>query len=561
VTAPAVVSFIDDSDDDNDGVSDIAELNCGGNSTNPNLRPERVDDTFAGKDDDGDTVVDEVLAGGSGDFDCDGDGYKGMAEDHVFSYLPQTDGNQKTCQEYDTAFPNPTHKPSKRWPADLNGSAFSLNTINISDLGAFTNPIRYLGQDVGTDPMDVRFDLAPGSTVGLDINVADLATLTSGATGFPPMLAGTRAFNGRACPWPVAAGGYELASPIPSATYSRMVEFAMIPSSSDEAIVALQQDQVIWRISLTNAFTPTLYGDLTSYAGGGGNEEGLLSVAFSPDFANDHRVYVYYTRGSPNPNILSRFQVVGGAMDTTSAGAETVILSIADSANNHNGGRIQFGNDGYLYLSTGDGGGAGDPGENGQDPDELLGKVLRINVTGVTIPPYYASPADNPYVGIAGRDEILAIGMRNPWRMSIDSFTGDVWLGDVGQGAWEEVDHVIKGGNYGWDCYEGNVSCEPTGCGPIGGFQFPKAVYPNPSQGQAVSGGFVYRGPSMPELNGYYIYADFYSGRIWAANTLDNSPAILLVDTAYNVSSFAELPDGELLVLTFNDAISRLRRL
>jgi glucose/arabinose dehydrogenase len=313
-------------------------------------------------------------------------------------------------------------------------------------------------------------------------------------------------------------------------------------------------------MSLTNAFTPTLYGDLTSYAGGGGNEEGLLSVAFSPDFANDQRVYVYYTRGSPNPNILSRFQVVGGVMDTISAGAETVILSNADTANNHNGGRIQFGNDGYLYLSTGDGGGAGDPGENGQDPNELLGKVLRINVTGVTTPPYHTSPADNPYVGIAGRDEIFAIGLRNPWRMSIDSFTGDVWLGDVGQGAWEEVDRVSKGGNYGWDCYEGNAPYEATGCGPIGGFQFPRAVYPNPSQGQAVSGGFVYRGPSMPELNGYYIYADFYSGRIWAVNTLDTSPAILLVDTSYQISSFAELPDGELLVLTFNNAIYRLRR-
>jgi len=557
--APAA-AFPDDSDDDNDGVSDLAEQNCGGNAANPNLRPERVDDSFAGRDDDGDTVVDEALPGSSAEYDCDGDGYKGTAENHVFSYLPQTDGNQKTCQEYDSAFPNPTHKPSKRWPADLNGTTFSLNKINVSDLGAFTNPIRYIGQDVGTDPMDVRFDLAPGSSVGLHINVADMATVISGATGFPPMLVGTRAFGGRACPWPIPAGGYELASPIPSATYSRMVDFAMFPGSTDEAIVALQQDQVIWRISLTNAFTPTLYGDLTSFAGGGGNEEGLLSVAFSPDFANDQRLYVYYTRGSPNPNILSRFQVVGGVMDTTSAGAETVILSIADSANNHNGGRIQFGNDGYLYLSTGDGGGAGDPGENGQDPNELLGKVLRINVTGVTAPPYYTSPAENPYVGVAGRDEVFAIGLRNPWRMSIDSFTGDVWLGDVGQGAWEEVDRVVKGGNYGWDCYEGNVSFESAGCGPIGDFLFPRAVYPNPSQGQAVSGGFVYRGPSMPELNGYYIYADFYSGRVWAVNTLDSSPAILLLDTAYNISSFAELPDGDLLVLTFNNAIYRLRR-
>ena len=133
-------------------------------------------------------------------------------------------------------------------------------------------------------------------------------------------------------------------------------------------------------------------------------------------------------------------------------------------------------------------------------------------------------------------------------------------MGDVGQDNWEEVDRVIKGGNYGWDCYEGNSTEELTGCGPIGGYIFPRAEYPNPAQGQAVSGGFVYRGPSMPELNGYYIYADFYSGRVWAVNTLDASPAILLVDTSFNISSFAELPDGELLVLTFNNATYRLRR-
>jgi glucose/arabinose dehydrogenase len=151
--------------------------------------------------------------------------------------------------------------------------------------------------------------------------------------------------------------------------------------------------------------------------------------------------------------------------------------------------------------------------------------------------------------------------------MSVDSFTGDVWLGDVGQGTWEEVDRVINGGNYGWDCYEGPDPYEATSCTPPppGGFLPPRAVYPNPGGSggapAAVSGGLVYRGPSMPELNGYYIYADFYSGQIWAVNTLDSSPAILLVDTPYNISSFAELPDGELLVLTFNNAIYRLRRL
>ena len=191
-----------DADDDTDGRSDAFERACGTASADAaSTQPERIDGPFAGADDDGDGQTDELLPGYSDTHDCDGDGYKGSAENHVFSYLPQTNGDQKTCQEYDASFPNATHKPSKRWPADLNGSAFSLNKVNIQDLAAFTNPIRYLNKDVGTNPMDVRLDLVPGSTVGADINVADMAALTSGATGSPPMLGGARAFNGPVCPW------------------------------------------------------------------------------------------------------------------------------------------------------------------------------------------------------------------------------------------------------------------------------------------------------------------------------------------------------------------------
>jgi glucose/arabinose dehydrogenase len=191
-----------DPDDDNDAVRDTDEANCGG--TTPSLlRPERLDGAFAAVDDDGDTEVDEPLPGGAADFDCDGDGYTGTAEDHVVSYLPQTNGDQKACQEYDSTFPNaaPHIRPSKRWPSDIASSAFSLNKINIQDLSAFISPIRYLGQDVGTDPGDVRFDLVPGSTVGTNINIVDLAAITAGATGFPPMLGGAKAFGGPVCPY------------------------------------------------------------------------------------------------------------------------------------------------------------------------------------------------------------------------------------------------------------------------------------------------------------------------------------------------------------------------
>jgi hypothetical protein len=198
-----------DVDDDNDGVSDAAESPCGGDPldvTPPLSRPERIDGPFAAVDDDGDTLVDEALPGGASAFDCDGDGYTGSAEDHVTSYLvgPIGSADQKTCQEYDSAFPNTAAhvRPSQRWPSDIASGPFSGNKVNVQDLGAFITPNRYLNQDVGTDPADVRFDLLPGSAFGFEINVADVAAITSGASGSPPMLGGSRAFNGPVCPWP-----------------------------------------------------------------------------------------------------------------------------------------------------------------------------------------------------------------------------------------------------------------------------------------------------------------------------------------------------------------------
>jgi len=375
------------------------------------------------------------------------------------------------------------------------------------------------------------------------------------AVGAAVLLVGLlSASSAGAGPTPLA---YGLSPAAPSANFSGMVDFAMVPGSTDEAIVVLQNAQQIRRISLSGAFAQTLYGDLSTYVGGGGGEEGLLSAAFSPDFASDGRIYVYYTQGGDQdlPTVLARFQVAGNAMITNGPGAETRILEVPDFASNHNGGKIVFGMDGFVYLSTGDGGGGGDPGENGQDINSLLGKVLRIGVTGVTAAPYYTIPADNPFVGVAGRDEILAYGFRNPWRMSMDSLTGTMWVGDVGQSQWEEVEPVAKGGNYGWDCYEGLASYEPAGCA-ASGYTFPRAVYDH-GLGCAVTGGYVYRGAVMPELYGWYVYADYCSGRIWAVDAAAGAttPAVQLLDSAHNISSFAERADGELLVLTFSNAI------
>ena len=190
-----------DLDDDNAGVYDIDEERCGADARTAAVRPERVDGPFAGIDDDGDTQIDEALPPGTANFDCDGDGFKGSAEDHVFSYLGQTNGNQKTCQEYDTSFPTPP-RPSKRWPSDLRGDGISVNKVNIVDLASFTNPIRHLNTSPTVDAnFHVRWDLVPGTALGKHINVSDMAALTTSITGSPPMLGGSRAFNGPVCPY------------------------------------------------------------------------------------------------------------------------------------------------------------------------------------------------------------------------------------------------------------------------------------------------------------------------------------------------------------------------
>jgi glucose/arabinose dehydrogenase len=340
---------------------------------------------------------------------------------------------------------------------------------------------------------------------------------------------------------------------VPDADFDAMLDFALAPGDGNHAIVATQ-DGLLWRVSLDGSGSASQFGDISDRIAVG-SEEGLLSIAFSPDFETDGHFYMYYTKGSPEPSVVSRFEVSGGVLDEDS---ETVVIEVPQPYANHNGGRILFGPDGYLYLTTGDGGSGGDPDNNSQDKDSLLGKVLRIDVTGQ---PTYAAPPDNPFVGVAGRDEIWAYGLRNPWRASFDRLTGDLWLGDVGQGEWEEVDRIEKGGNYGWRCYEGFSPYDTSGCPPAGSLEFPRAVYDH-SDGQAVAGGYVYRGSAMPELYGWYVYADFYTGRLWAVDAAPGAAGepVLLLDSGYLISSFTELPDGEILVLTYTNAIYRLER-
>jgi glucose/arabinose dehydrogenase len=331
-----------------------------------------------------------------------------------------------------------------------------------------------------------------------------------------------------------------------------MLGFFMFPDSSDEAVV-VQQTGEIWRVSVTDAFVPALIADLSSrLIANPGMEEGLLGFAFSPRFQSDGRVYAYYSAGDPRRSVISRFAMRDGVMDMAS---ERIILEVAQPYPNHNGGQLAFGPDGMLYVALGDGGAGGDPHGNGQNLGALLGSILRIDVSGDG----YAVPPDNPFVAQADASgEIWAYGLRNPWRFSFDSATGDLWAGDVGQNEWEEVDLIERGGNYGWTIMEGFECYGAAQCNQSG-LRQPRAAYGH-GDGCSVTGGFVYRGEALPELVGWYVYGDFCSGNIWAVNTADSSDPVLLASSGQPIAAFGELPDGEIVAVTFANAIFRLAR-
>lgn len=272
-------------------------------------------------------------------------------------------------------------------------------------------------------------------------------------------------------------------------------------------------------------------------------ERGLLGLAFDPDFAANRHFYVHYIADNPVRAVVSRFTAT--TRDLADAGSEQVLLTFPRSSSIHNGGWIGFGPDGRLYVSSGD---DGDPA-NAQRLDTLLGKVLRIGRDG-------SIPSDNPFVGTAGaRAEIWAYGLRNPWRAGFDRQTGELWLGDVGQGTREEIDLVVAGGNYGWDVCEGKLCSGP----PPPQYRPPLLDYGR-DIGQSVNGGYVYRGAALPEVEGFYFFSDFISGRIWAARGSRANPLFGEVAMVDYPTSFGEDAAGELYVVTYGGKLFKLVR-
>lgn len=289
----------------------------------------------------------------------------------------------------------------------------------------------------------------------------------------------------------------------------------------------------------------------------GGNEEGLLSVALDPAFPARPYLYAYYSAANPRRTVLSRFEV---ANDRADAGSKLVILEQQQPFSNHNGGAVRFGPDNMLYLGIGDGGSEGDPSGNGQNLGVLLAKIVRIDVRNASAARPYEVPRDNPFAGQAGaRPEVWAYGLRNPWRMAFDRTDGRLWVGDVGASSVEEVDVVQRGSNYGWNRMEGDRCYSPrTGC-DRSGITMPVATYTH-DEGCSITGGVVYRGRELPALVGWFLYADFCSGRVWAVPAAGGEQRELFRDDSERrIASFAEDEAGEVYLLVHGGAVLRLR--
>ena len=317
----------------------------------------------------------------------------------------------------------------------------------------------------------------------------------------------------------------------------------------------VEKKGIIQRVSIENKeATPEVFLNITDRVVVGHSEEGLLSLAFHPNYNENKRLFVWYTSHGPRRCVLSSFTTTNtnNIADPTT---EEIILELLQPWGNHNGGMVLFGGDGYLYLGIGDGGGSNDTKENGQNKKTLLGTIIRIDINATSGEKKYAIPSDNPFSSSPdARGEIWAYGLRNPWRMSFDSKTGKLWVADVGQNKWEEINIVEKGKNYGWNLREGkhdfmdnNNNGEQT-VDPV--FEYGRR------HGGSITGGYVYRGNGIPGLYGEYIYADYLNGRVWRllppsgeikkykAKRILNRPPL-------SISSFGETPNGEVLACGF----------
>jgi glucose/arabinose dehydrogenase len=286
------------------------------------------------------------------------------------------------------------------------------------------------------------------------------------------------------------------------------------------------------------------------------NEQGLLGLAFHPKYKENGEFFVFYTDKSKRlENVISRFRVSKDDPNKADPKSEEELLRVSHKHWNHDGGTICFGPDGYLYIVLGDGGSANDPDDHGQKMNTLLGKILRIDINGKGDTTKYAVPKDNPFVGKGdARGEIYAMGVRNPWRMAFDRKTGQGWFGEVGQDLWEEVNLLEKGANYGWRRRESLHPFGADGTGSPAGYTEPIWEYHH-DVGKSITGGHVYRGKALPELDGMYLYADYVSGKLWALKYDEAKKRVVanrpITSKNLPIMSYGEDEDGEVYLMTY----------
>jgi len=336
--------------------------------------------------------------------------------------------------------------------------------------------------------------------------------------------------------------------PIISSGISRPVDIQPANDGSDRLFIVEKMGDI--RIYENGQLLAAPFLDITDRVNMNGNEMGLLGLAFHPDYESNGYFYVNYT-GEGGHTRISRFQASGNSADKNS---ETVLLVIEQPYENHNGGALAFGSDGYLYAALGDGGAGGDPHKNGQNTKSLLGKILRLDVNNGDP---YSIPADNPF-----GSEVWAYGLRNPWRISFDRMTGDLWIGDVGQNEWEEIDYLPvswgSGANFGWSVMEGNHAYDSE---PQSGMLLPAMEYSHAEGGCSVTGGYVYRG-TIPEWNGVYLYGDYCSGKVWALILVNGQwQSQVMFETGVTITSFGLDEAGEIYLASDSGSIYRLTSL
>lgn len=354
---------------------------------------------------------------------------------------------------------------------------------------------------------------------------------------------------------------YQLTEAFPNLSFSQPLDLQHSGDESGHLFVVEKPGIIKVFENSSSVSNSSIFLDIRDRVDDSSNEEGLLGLAFHPNYESNGYFYVNYTASNPDKTIIARYRVSSQDPNSADKESELQILTFEQPFNNHNGGQLVFGPDGYLYIAVGDGGSAGDPNENGQNRSTLLGSILRIDVDNPQDDNNYGIPPENPYAGNSQgyREEIYAYGLRNPWRFSFDAANGELWAADVGQNSYEEINIIQGGGNYGWNIMEGTHCFEPSSGCDQSGLELPIWEYDH-DLGNSITGGFVYWGPTLESLTGLYIYGDFGSGRIWALDKSDpdNPQNTELLNTDINISSFGVDANNELYICGFGGTIYQL---